>query len=75
MKRAVSKDRDAAGGGDGGAGGDGDNKIFLGGLSRNSDENSVKSYFESKFNCLVEKVEIIYEKREMCEPGQEPKPR
>jgi len=74
VKRAVS--RDNAGGGGGRGGGDGDNsKIFLGGLSRNSSEDSIKGYFESNFNCSVDSVNIIYEKEEMCEPGQKPKPR
>ena len=76
IKRAVSRDRDSQGGGGGGGGGDGDNsKIFLGGLSRNSSEDSIKDYFESNFSCSVDSVNIIYEKEEMCEPGQKPKPR
>ena len=50
-------------------------KIFLGGLNRSTTEDTIKKYFEDNFDCQVESVDLIYEKRDMLQPGQEPKPR
>ena len=50
-------------------------KMFIGGLLKSTTEETVKSYFEGKFNCTVESVELIYEKRDQIPPGQEPRPR
>jgi RNA recognition motif-containing protein len=50
-------------------------KMFLGGLNRNTTEDTIKSYFENNFDCVVDSVDLIYEKRDNLQPGQEPKPR
>ena len=50
-------------------------KMFLGGLNRNTTEDTIKRYFETNFDCVVDSVDLIYEKRDMLQPGQEPKPR
>ena len=49
--------------------------MFLGGLNRNTSEDTIKRYFETNFDCVVDSVDLIYEKRDMLQPGQEPKPR
>lgn len=50
-------------------------KMFLGGLNRNTTEDTIKRYFEQNFDCVVDSVDLIYEKRDQLQPGQEPKPR
>lgn len=50
-------------------------KMFVGGLSLNSTEDSVREFFETTFNCQVESVDLIYQKKDQLEPGQEPRPR
>lgn len=50
-------------------------KMFVGGLNRNTTEETIKQYFETGYNCTVESVDLIYEKKDQVEPGQEPKPR
>ena len=49
--------------------------MFLGGLNRNTNEEQIKEYFETKFNCQVESVDLIYEKKDQVEPGREPQRR
>ena len=50
-------------------------KMFVGGLSLNSTEDSIRQFFESTFSCQVERVDLIYQKKDQLEPGQEPRPR
>merc|ERR1719265_865317 len=50
-------------------------KMFVGGLSKSSNEDSIKQYFEEEFCCAVDSVELIYEKADQCGPGETPKPR
>ena len=50
-------------------------KMFVGGLSLNSTEDSIREFFEKTFNCSVESVDLIYQKKDQLEPGQEPRPR
>ena len=49
--------------------------MFIGGLLKSTTDENVKSYFETNFNCTVDNVELIYEKRDQIAPGQEPRPR
>jgi len=73
VKRAVPRvDSENSGGGGRGEKG---TKMFIGGLLKSTTEDTLKSYFENKFNCAVESVELVYEKRDQIPPGQEPKPR
>jgi len=72
VKRAVP--RGDAGSGDKGSS-EKSTKMFIGGLLKSTTEETVKSYFENKFNCTVDSVELVYEKRDQIPPGQEPKPR
>lgn len=51
------------------------NKIFLGGLSRDTTEETIQRYFESKFKCQVESVDLIYEKKDSVAPGMQPQKR
>ena len=50
-------------------------KMFVGGLSLNSTEDSIRNFFENEFKCQVESVALIYQKKDTLEPGQEPRPR
>lgn len=50
-------------------------KMFVGGLSQGSTEESIKQFFEGQFSCQVESVDIIYQKKDQLGPGQEPRPR
>ena len=50
-------------------------KMFIGGLNKSTTEDVIKEYFEQSFNCTVDRVDLIYEKKDQCAPGQEPRPR
>merc|ERR1719265_2563470 len=50
-------------------------KMFIGGLSKSSNEDSIKQYFEENFSCSVDSVDLIYEKRDQVPAGETPKPR
>ena len=50
-------------------------KMFVGGLNKSTTEETIKQYFEQSFNCTVDRVDLIYEKKDQCAPGQEPRPR
>lgn len=71
VKKAVPRDSDSGEN----KGGEKGTKMFIGGLLKSTTEETVKSYFEKKFNCTVDSVELIYEKRDQIAPGQEPRPR
>ena len=71
VKKAVPRDSDSGEN----KGGEKGTKMFIGGLLKSTTEETVKTYFEKKFNCTVDSVELIYEKRDQIAPGQEPRPR
>ena len=50
-------------------------KMFVGGLDRSTREDAIKTYFEQSFNCTVDSVDLIYEKKDQVPAGQEPRPR